>query len=297
MTKINLGLTIQILAKASCAVTTQVYRSSVWIAGLAFLAAAAQASDRVLFEDEHVRFVEVTDGGGKEPSAPAAWISIVAGNAGAAPMAVASAERDLSGNVALPPNGRQQPWCQVLAAGAVGAPSASGKNSQRYYRMDFKRVDGDDFAARWREWYAWALKGVPEVADLGNTLRMGEPYSADWPFPMTYNAVTAAPANHYIRYEDADVQLLEVIARPGETENVHGHPWSSVYFDDGGGFYSPQQTTNEYPFGGTVPRGEVGRAPSGAAYPQCFAAVPQYPHRGGVTGSVLQHFFRLHFLK
>jgi hypothetical protein len=38
------------------------------------------------------------------------------------------------------------------------APHAIGNNSDtplHYYRIEFKRVDGDAYASHWQEWYPW----------------------------------------------------------------------------------------------------------------------------------------------
>lgn len=42
------------------------------------------------------------------------------------------------------------------------------------------------------------------------------------------DAVAAAPKNHTVLLENAQVRVLQVEVAPGETENVHEHRWPSV---------------------------------------------------------------------
>jgi hypothetical protein len=46
------------------------------------------------------------------------------------------------------------------------------------------------------------------------------------------DAVAAAPKNHKVLYEDDHVRVLEVTVQPGETENLHHHPFASVFAYD-----------------------------------------------------------------
>lgn len=272
-------------------------------ASVVALTVAAGAAEKVRFEDDHIRFVEVTRHPGERAArtdrAVAAHPSIIAVDAdwpaGLGPQGSAAAG-GRAGNQALPPQGKPFPWCQVQPAGGTEAAAVKGAFPQHFYRVDYQRIDGDDYSAKWREWYAWGMANIPVAPDLGTSRQPGAPFSADWPFPIVYNAVTAAPADHYLRYEDDHVQLLEVFIRPSERENIHGHPYPSVYFDDGGGFYPAIQTSNVYFFPDSPqPRGDVGKPPAGETYPQCYAAIPQAPHAVTVTGPAPQHFFRLQY--
>ncbi len=53
-----------------------------------------------------------------------------------------------------------------------------------------------------------------------------------WHWPDSLEAVHAAPKNHKVLFEDDHVRLLEVRVQPGETENMHGHIWPSVFAYD-----------------------------------------------------------------
>jgi hypothetical protein len=50
-----------------------------------------------------------------------------------------------------------------------------------------------------------------------------------WPYPDSLDSIKAAPKNHKILYEDGEIRIVEVTIRPGETENLHGHKYSSIF--------------------------------------------------------------------
>jgi hypothetical protein len=56
--------------------------------------------------------------------------------------------------------------------------------------------------------------------------------TAAWPWPDSMDAVSAAPKNHKVLYEDERVRILEVTVEPGEKENMHYHQWPSVLIVD-----------------------------------------------------------------
>ena len=127
----------------------------------------------------------------------------------------------------------------------------------QHHRIDYKRVDGKGYAANWRTWYPDVF-GAPTkvVADPGMAYAKAKPFSKAWPFDFHYNATTSAPANHTVRYQDSHIDLLEVAIRPGETEHMHGHPYASVYADDGGSESSRSSSPKAQPrgsFPATVP--------------------------------------------
>jgi hypothetical protein len=49
---------------------------------------------------------------------------------------------------------------------------------------------------------------------------------------VALDAVTAAPANHLVLFENDRLRVLEVILHPGEEEPVHHHRWPSVFVFD-----------------------------------------------------------------
>lgn len=276
---------------------------SVLVAGLLMtLAVPCIAAEKTLFEDDHVRLVEVTYWPG-ESFTTVAQLSpvIVAIDAELPTVSMTDTAKQVNvseGNRSVPPLGRPFPWCQVQALSQSQTGRVKGDFPLHFYRMEYKRIDGDGFSGNWQKWYPWAIKSSIQKQNLGTELQVGEPHSKDFPYPSVYEALSAAPANHFLRYRDEHVELVEVFIRPGESENIHGHPLPSVFFDDGGGFYPAVQATNFYLNPDTpLPRGAVGKPPAELTYPSCYGAIPQWPHSVTVTGNVPQHFFRLQFVR
>lgn len=54
--------------------------------------------------------------------------------------------------------------------------------------------------------------------------------SAAW--DPAFDAVTAAPANHRVVYENDHLRVLEVTLEPGDEEPLHHHRWPSVFVFD-----------------------------------------------------------------
>ncbi|RYY60747.1 MAG: hypothetical protein EOO05_08805 [Chitinophagaceae bacterium] len=52
--------------------------------------------------------------------------------------------------------------------------------------------------------------------------------SQAWKWPDSLDAITAAPANHKIVYEDSAVRVLMVVCPPGKEEAVHTHRYKST---------------------------------------------------------------------
>jgi len=273
-------------------------------AALCFAALAslpAGAAEKVLFEDAQIRFVEVTRWPGQTKAAAVSVPSILLVDAAwpdlsETPADAEAARRESAGERVVPPDDRPYPWCRTQSPQAARTIDVRGSFPQHFYRIEYKRVDGKDYAKNWQTLYPWITNPVKRVPDLGFAPQTGAAFSKDWPFPFVYNAADAAPANHYLRYDDAHVQLLEVVLRAGEKENMHGHPYPSVFADDGG--FSPvgaeyQNDTllpNQPP-----PWGKTSAAPGGAEFPTCFAAVPESPHQVTHKTGAAVHFFRVHF--
>jgi hypothetical protein len=260
---------------------------------LAAIPALCYADGKVLFEDDHIRFVEVTRAPGTAVKVDDETLPAVIAVDAPWPSIADTAEASSIGAKAEPPQGRHFPWCRIEGAHAPHSVTVSGKFPQHFYRIEYKRIDGDDYVKNWKTYYPWLLDGKATVASSPSA---GSTLSAEYPYPAKFDPTVAAPANHFVRYEDAHVQLVEVIIRPGEKENMHGHPYSSVFADDGGGFAAAILLHNDVLNPKSAnPRGQVGLPASKQAFPQCWAAVPEWPHQVTVTGQVPQHFFRLHF--
>jgi hypothetical protein len=266
-------------------------------------ARAADSSERVLFEDGHIRFVEITRWPGERIHLRAQpYPAIIAVDASWPQMRVTpQADRSASGSPGRPPHDIQFPWCQTNSPIGAQDVVVTGNFPQHFYRIEYLRVDGAGFSEHWREWYPWILAPVVSPPDFGISRQPGPAYSAEFAYPYVYNAATAAPANHFVRYEDEHIQLVEVTVRPGETENMHGHPYRSVYANDGAGPTDPVPAHQQNktldpvtapPWGGPSGRGSP---PPGQSYPDCLAAAPEAPHQVYNPDTVPEHFFRLQY--
>jgi hypothetical protein len=111
-----------------------------------------------------------------------------------------------------------------------------------------------------------------------------------WHWPESLEALHAAPGNHKLLFENDHVRLLEVTVRPGETENMHGHIWPSVFALDA----VQPKGTNHILDSDTL---TIGRAYEDADWyaPQCRTMGPQAPHQITNADTFPQHFYRLEF--
>ena len=100
------------------------------------------------------------------------------------------------------------------------------------------------------------------------------------------DAVTAAPANHTVLFEDADVRVLDVHSAPHTREAVHTHRLPAV-------MYFEQQGAGDYD---TVD-GSVHRShPTDPNFkPEVRAIKPEGPHYTTNTGDVPFHAIRVEF--
>lgn len=278
-------------------------------ASLCTVAACAQpappraAVKKTLYEDAHIRFAEYTLYQGANtvdavasPSVlmtDAAWPEVSDAAAAGTPASPAETNSD----TVYPFDNRPYPRCRVESPRAAKVVTVKDDFPQHYYRVEYKRIDGPGYAANWQTWYpdVFAPPAQP-VPDPGLALKDQAPYSKEWPFNIGYSSTTAAPANHTVRFADPHVELIEVAIRPGETENMHGHPYPSVYADDGG--FAPAGAKYENTSivdGFTVPWGKLTTPFEAGTYPICFSAIPEPPHHVSVRSGPPQHFYRVHF--
>jgi hypothetical protein len=121
----------------------------------------------------------------------------------------------------------------------------------------------------------------------------------NWPYPASMDAAIAAPKNHIVRYEDAHVRFLEVVIRPGEKENMHGHPYPSVFAYDNDDdqmrgsnvFAKADDPMNNDNF----KRAGSAAAPPGSKFPTCKTLAPEAPHSFTNDENYPSHFYRLEF--
>jgi hypothetical protein len=116
-----------------------------------------------------------------------------------------------------------------------------------------------------------------------------------WRWPDSLDSINAAPKNHRVLFENDHVRLLEVAVQPGETENMHGHKYPSVFMMD-----APQPKVANKDLDASTGGENRPRPPQGGEgqYPTCRAMTsPQAPHQVTNTENFPQHFYRMEFKK
>ena len=115
-----------------------------------------------------------------------------------------------------------------------------------------------------------------------------------WHWPDSMDSVNAAPKNHKLLFENDHIRLLEVTVQPGETENMHGHKYPSVFMMDAP---QPKITDHKQDAGGP-PEQRPPRTIFDGVYPVCRAmTMPQAPHQVTNVDTFPQHFYRMEFKK
>ena len=260
-------------------------------------AVGAAEVHHIRYIDNHVRFVEVAYFPGVHGQMHGhPWPSVFAVDAPvpkAYNLSLDPANRPIVGRGA-PPKGLQFPTCQTMNPQSPHAETNLDTWPHHFYRLEFLRVDGKDIQTHWKEWYPSMLEPLRPVKDV-NPPADAQKFSEAWPFPIAYDSYKAAPNNHKLLYEDDHVRLLEVTIRPGETENVHGHPYPSVFAMDAISgstsqdiFLDPNSTMNGQDRSSAP-------APAGFDSPTCSTMGPQAPHALHNTGTVPDHFYRIEF--
>ena len=111
-----------------------------------------------------------------------------------------------------------------------------------------------------------------------------------WHWPESLEAVHAAPKNHKVLFENDHVRFLEVRVQPGETENMHGHIWPSVFAFDA---VQPKDT-NHIMDGDTLSAGRQ-FVDFDWYTPQCATLGPEAPHQVTNQDTFPMHFYRIEF--
>jgi hypothetical protein len=147
----------------------------------------------------------------------------------------------------------------------------------------------------------------------------GPPFSKEWPYPIAMDSVAAAPNNHKALYADARVRVVEVTERPESQENLHGHPYRSVFINNTIPSLQPAPAANpnvKTPLGKPGPyhkgesgdyqwdanaapwlNGQTGQPPAGMVSLYCRASMPQTLHAHINGSEVPAHFYRVEFLR
>lgn len=128
------------------------------------LAAARNgAGHPVLYEDEHVRLVEVGIRPGETEAIHAdAWPAVLAFDSAEPPPGLPVRFQQANGSRAAsartdgtPPPGLALPRCATQGPQPAHALTNTTQAPIHYYRIEFKRIDGDGLRTHWAEWYPW----------------------------------------------------------------------------------------------------------------------------------------------
>ena len=207
---------------------------------------------------------------------------------------------DMGSNNAPPPAGMKWPTCNTSAPQAPHqGPFNTGMAPNHFYRLELLHVEGDDFRANWKEWYPEMLEPEKPVKDLMPGPELGPKFSDQWPYPIAYDSIQAAPNNYKLLFEDAKMRLIEVTVRPGETTPMHGHPYPTVLVYNGiNGDPSLVTETKLDPNSPLNGQG-AGHASPPKLYslksPACATMAPEAPRKIHNGGTVPLHYYRIEY--
>jgi hypothetical protein len=140
--------------------------------------------------------------------------------------------------------------------------------------------------------YGQARQPNPDAWGAGKETTLNP---AAFPFPDSYDSVRVAPRQHWLRFENEKIRLIEVMYRSGERgDALHGHPYASVFARDSvSGRAKDEHLAPDSPLNGQN-QGRGG-PPSNASFPTCSTMGPQAPHRPENVDTIPIHFYRIEF--
>jgi len=198
-----------------------------------------------------------------------------------------------------PPPGLEFPRCTTAPPEAPHQPINHGTLPVHFYRIEFRRLDGQDFRTHWKNWYPWMLNPVKPVPNLQLDAALGPKLSRAWPYPFAFDAVSAAPNNYQLLYEDGHVRLLEVTVRPGETTPPHADPYAAVLAFNNVAVAERDIVDTKLDPASPLNRFGVGRGPAPSIFnmtvPTCATVAPQAPHTIRNNSTVPLHYYRIEF--
>jgi len=271
---------------------------------------AAPDVHRVLFENANIMFLDVANPPGLDVKwhshpYPSVFARDTGAGAGVAGIPLEDVHRDPESVFAAKgwgqggsPSGMEFPRCTTAPPETPHKPTNHGTVPVHFYRIEFRRLDGDEFGTHWREWYPWMLEAGRPAPKLRAGPVAGR-LSEEGPYPAAYDSVVAAPNNYRLIYEDGHVRLLEVTVRPGETTPMHGDPYASVLaFNNavvGEGEIVDTKLDPKSALNGHKP----GRAPAPSVMnmsaPTCMTVAPEAPHTIRNNSTVPLHYYRIEF--
>ena len=146
--------------------------SDAWPYSIAYDAVrAAPNNHKLLYEDDHVRLIEVTIRPGETESMHGhPYPSVFAQDAVSGstfedhPLDPKSSLNGQGGGNGPAPQGFEAPSCSTMGPQAPHQVHNTGAVPLHFYRIEFKRIDGDGIKTNWREWYPWMAKLADEYA-------------------------------------------------------------------------------------------------------------------------------------
>lgn len=257
-------------------------------------AIAAPEVHHVRFQNEHVRLVEVGYFPGVRGRMHGHAFSSVFAIDGPTPR---STNARLNGQEPVRwgeqpgPNGQAYPICRSQAPQDPHAETNLDTYPHHFLRLEFKRVDGTRLADHWREWYPRLTAPVQPVSDPKGV--RGAAMTSSWPYAQAYDSVVAAPNTNRLLWEDSHARLIEVAIRPGETEVMHGNPYTTVLAFDSPPpenlpvrYLERSSPLNTHDFVKTP-------VPQGTRMPVCAISGPQAPRALTNNTKSLIHYYRI----
>jgi hypothetical protein len=271
---------------------------------------AAPDVHRVLFEDANVMFLEVSNPPELDVKMhghpyPSVFARDTGGSQTTSGVVLDDTHMDPDSTFAgkgwgqgPPPAGLAFPRCTSAPPEGPHRPLNHGKTPVHFYRIEFRRLDGDALRSHWREWYPWMLstpKPVPRAPAKSST----QDSTQQWPYSNLYDSILAAPNNYRLLYEDSHVRLLEVGVRPGEATPMHGHPYASVLAFNTPPI-DPRQVSDVKLDPGSQLNGQgAGHAAAPGVFdmtaPTCTNIGPQAPHAIKNMSDTPLHYYRIEF--
>jgi hypothetical protein len=268
---------------------------------------------RILYQDDRIMFMEVNNPPaldvhmhGHPYASVFAHDSTTGAKAGPQPAYASGPTRldpnspynNMGSSDAPAPEGMQWPTCTDSAPQAPHRPYNANVAPNHFYRLEFLRLDGEDLQTRWKEWYPEMTQPEKPVKDLVPGTALGPNFSEQWPYPIVYDSIQAAPNNYKLLFEDAKMRLLEVTIRPGETTPMHGSPYPSVLaFNviNNASDMSDKKLNPASPLNGQG----SGRAGPPTVYnlkvPTCMTTAPRAPHAIHNGGTAPLHYYQIEY--
>jgi hypothetical protein len=284
---------------------------------------------RMLYEDENVRLLEVSNPPGLDVNMhghpfPSVFVRDSGGSGGNAVVPEARTALEITAGagagglfdpvldpnspfngqgwqVGPPPAGWKFPSCTTSPPQAPHKPINRGSVPLHFYRVEFPHLDAEEIRSRWKALYPWMLEPKKPVKELVPGPALGPNFSEQWPYPVAYDEIAAAPNNYRQLFNDGHLRLIEVTVRPGETTPMAGTPYPSV-----SAFYAisgnPQDVTDikldpKSPLNGQG----AGYGPPPTVMdmkvPSCMTMAPQAPHAIHNGGTAPLHYYRVEFIR